>query len=699
MRNIYRIKNSHLFLLFTLATLLAACTPTEQKPPYATDGILNLSEPIREEQSLDGEWHFYWDELYTPAEISEGPSASSHTVSVPNDWNTYELDQENISRHGYGTFHLQLNVVPEDINKIHSLYIPSVASSYQLWINGESLATGGTVGKNRQESEPDNVPMVINFYTQSETIDIVIQLSNYQQRKSGIFESIIIGDPTTISSMHEASIVYRALIVVTLFTVGLYYFSIFSLRRKDWITFYFGMTCIAIATRAITIEDGLAQYIFPFFSWELMVKFEYLGAAIGTLFFTLFSYSQFQSVMNKHIRNFIVGAMTFYSIFVIVTPAYVYTLTMLSFQVLIFLSFLYFVYVYLAAFLQETKGMKLSLVAMILFWITIFNDILYFNNFIKTVELTSVGMFLFLISQSYNLSRYHANSYYQIEDLSGRLSKLNESLECQVEARTLELQTSNLNLSLSNKKLHDAHESQKRLLSNVSHELGTPLTTMKGYIQGMTEGVIPLNQKYMQIINQKVNYLTQVFNDLESLSRINSHEMSFHLIFVNARQFWHSLFKNYQNDINKNDITFSYEDHLPKNKKAIILIDPYRIEQVFINLLTNAQKALEGSGKITIQLDFKNDDELLVQFIDTGVGIDEKEASHLFERFYRSDVAKSNIQGAGLGLSIAKEIILRHNGTIGVHRNVVGKGSTFFITLPLQINKDDEAREIFQASF
>jgi len=678
----YQIKLIPLYLLVFIATLLVACTPSEIKLPYATDGRISLSEPIQEEKSLDGEWHFYWDELYTPTEIEEGPHSTKYTVFVPNDWNTYELDDENISRHGYGTFHLQLKIVSEDIGKIHSLYVPSIASSYQLWINGESFANDGLVGKQEQETKPDNVTKVINFYADSETIDIVIQVSNYQQRKSGIYDSIQLGDPQTISSKHEMAMIYRAIIVAALIAVGLYHFSLFSIRRKDWSLFYFGMTCVTIASRAITIEEGLAQYLFPFLNWELMVKLEYLGASLGTLFFALFAYTQFQTVMNKYILNFIVGLMALFSIFVTITPSHVYTLTMAPFQLMIFLSFFYFFSVYLIAFIKNRNGMKLSLVAMFLFWMSILNDILYFNNFIQTVELSSVGLLLFLVSQSYNLSRKHARSYKQIAELSTRLKKLNESLEYQVEDRTLELINSNQKLSQRNKELHDVHQSQKRLLSNVSHELGTPLTTMKGYIQGMTEGVIPLNEKYMKIINQKVNYLTQVFNDLESLSRINSNEMSFHLKQVDARYFFQSLFKNYQNDFNKNDVICSYQDHIPYDKPVTILIDTYRIEQVFINLLTNAQKALEGSGQINIHVSLNRHNELLIQFIDTGIGVNEQEAELLFERFYRSDVNKTNTEGAGLGLSISKEIILRLNGTIGVHPNV-GKGSTFFITLPL----------------
>jgi signal transduction histidine kinase len=683
MRNKYQFKISPIYSLLFIVFFLVACTPSELKLPYATDGIISLHEPIQEEKSLDGEWHFYWDQLYTPIEIQEGPPTAPHIVKVPGDWNTYQLSQEKISRHGYGTFHLRFHIVPEDIGNIHALYIPNIASSYQLWINGEHLATSGSVGKNRTETKPYTVPSVINFYADTEIIDVIIQVSNFQQRKSGIYDSIILGDPKTISTNHETSIIYRAIIVVTLLAVGLYYLSLFSIRRKDWLLFYFGMTCIAIATRAIAIEEGLAQYLFPFFSWELIVKFEYLGASVGTLFFTLFAYAQFKSVMNKQLRNLIVVTMATYSLFVIVTPAYIFTLTMTIFQLAIFLGFLYFLYVYLAAFIRKSKEMKLSLIAMILFWLTIINDILYFNHIIQTIELTSVGMLLFLISQSYNLCREHARSFNQIEDLSDRLNKLNHSLEQQVEDRTSQLQSSNLKLFQSNKELHEVHKSQKRLLSNVSHELGTPLTTMKGYIQGMTEGIIPLNHKYMKIINQKVNYLTQIFNDLESLLKINSSEMSFQYKPVDARLFCHSLFKNYQNDFNKNDVTFSYEDHLPNDELVTIVIDPYRIEQVFVNLLTNAYKALEGAGKITIYISLNKHNELLIQFIDTGIGVDEKEASQLFERFYRGKVNKTNRDGAGLGLSISKEIIIRHNGTIGIHPNV-GQGSTFFITLPLE---------------
>ncbi|WP_416147404.1 ATP-binding protein [Salipaludibacillus sp. HK11] len=676
-----------IYLVAILVIILSACFVDENaQTPLANDGLISLNDPIEGGIALDGEWHFYWNKLYTPEDLQTNHLYDNHAVPVPNDWNTYNINEDTHSRSGYATYHLQVDITKKDIGKIHSLYMPSTASAYQLWVNGEQLANNGVVGTSREEMKPNSTPKIINFYANSETIDIVIQISNFHQRKSGLFDSVVLGDYHTLFTNYETTIIYRSIIIASLFSLGLYYLSHFFVRRKNRSSLYFALACIAIASRAITIEEGLAQYLFGFLSWEMMVKIEYLGASLAAIFFTLFAFTQLNNVMNRHIRNGIIGMMGMYSLFVIITPTYVFTLTMTPFQFGILACFFYLIYVYIVAYTLKHHGTKLSLITMLLFALTIFNDILYFNGVIQTAELTSVGMFIFLISQAYNLSRSHARSVQQTEELSERLSRLNASLENKIENRTSQLKLSNQQLSLSNKELVDAQQAQNRLLSNVSHELGTPLTTMKGYIQGMAEGILPFNKKYMNIINQKVNYLTQIFYDLESLSRINLEEVSFDFKQVDALEFWHSLYETYRIDLQNSMLTFSFENLLPEEERFVICIDKYRMEQVFVNFISNARKAIQGSGSITIRLSLTEQNELLVECIDTGIGINEQETKLLFERFFRSHQRESNLpgsgSGSGLGLSISKEIVERHNGRIGAYSNA-GDGATFFISLPI----------------
>lgn len=142
------------------------------------------------------------------------------------------------------------------------------------------------------------------------------------------------------------------------------------------------------------------------------------------------------------------------------------------------------------------------------------------------------------------------------------------------------------------------------------------------------------------------------------------------------------LYEKLKIDLDKRDIIFNFQDHLPESEEFYFLIDQTRIEQVMVNLVNNAQRYIGEDGTITISLNQKDEDHVIIGVEDNGIGIKETDLKYIFERFYSRDSQKSNYRGAGLGLTISKEIVERHNGTIWVE-SVYKEGAKFFIKLPL----------------
>ncbi|MEN8212324.1 MAG: ATP-binding protein, partial [Thermodesulfobacteriota bacterium] len=210
------------------------------------------------------------------------------------------------------------------------------------------------------------------------------------------------------------------------------------------------------------------------------------------------------------------------------------------------------------------------------------------------------------------------------------------------------------------KKLETMH---KDFASNVSHELKTPLTTIKGFVETL-QGMSPSNsvkdrEKFLKIIEQNVNRMIDLINDLLSLSRLERQQGT-DIQFENQDMevLVKAAVNSCQNTINEKNITINLD--CPKD--LMIMLDPILMEQAIVNLLDNAVKYSDKAGHVDITVSKKSEAvEIVVK--DQGRGINREHQSRIFNRFYRVDRARSRQQGGtGLGLAIVKHIIQYHNG-------------------------------------
>ncbi|MCM3782534.1 AAA family ATPase [Neobacillus mesonae] len=255
-------------------------------------------------------------------------------------------------------------------------------------------------------------------------------------------------------------------------------------------------------------------------------------------------------------------------------------------------------------------------------------------------------------------------------------AKLISVLEYKVKERTEEL------MQMEN--------DRRKLLANISHDLGTPLTSIQGYVEAILDQVVtePEQQhKYMKVIHSRVLSIQRLFKDLVQLSRMEAKQLSLTKNPVHAGTFLQWLSQKYELDIEQSGIHYRTSLHPDllddaRREEMQILVDRERIGQVFTNLINNAINHTQ-EGTIELSADIAEDGyHLLIQVTDTGIGIPESDIPYVFERFYRGSKSRnSKYGGSGLGLAIAKEIIQLHEGEIGVD-SLIGQGSTFYVKLP-----------------
>ena len=229
-------------------------------------------------------------------------------------------------------------------------------------------------------------------------------------------------------------------------------------------------------------------------------------------------------------------------------------------------------------------------------------------------------------------------------------------------------------------RLKQLERTREEFVANVSHELRTPLSLIKGYIETLLDGARnnpEVAERFLRIIERNTNRLDLLIQDLLTISALESGRMKLNLQPVDL----HALAEKALNDLhgraeNKNVTLVNELPFLPT------LADANRLDQVFANLVDNAIKYGRPNGRVTVSGRKLEDDRLELFVQDDGPGIPPEALDRVFERFYRVDKARSRDQGGtGLGLSIVKHIVQAHGGEVRVESEL-GKGATFFFTLP-----------------
>ncbi|MDP2652820.1 MAG: ATP-binding protein [Candidatus Omnitrophota bacterium] len=223
---------------------------------------------------------------------------------------------------------------------------------------------------------------------------------------------------------------------------------------------------------------------------------------------------------------------------------------------------------------------------------------------------------------------------------------------------------------------------RSEFVANVSHELKTPLTTIKGFTETLLDGALDdkdAARRFISIIQEHAQRLEYLVNDLLSLSNLETREIKLNLEKTPVHLMMESVLHLYKDQLEK---------HGPKIRVRIpadlppVLVDRVKIEQAFVNLLDNAIKFTPPDGSIEIAAHREND-YVRVHFTDTGIGIAPEHLPRVFERFYRVDKGRSReMGGTGLGLSIVKHILQIHNGNVTV-QSEPDKGSVFSVFLPI----------------
>jgi two-component system, OmpR family, sensor histidine kinase BaeS len=229
-------------------------------------------------------------------------------------------------------------------------------------------------------------------------------------------------------------------------------------------------------------------------------------------------------------------------------------------------------------------------------------------------------------------------------------------------------------------RLATTEQTRRRLLTDLAHELRTPLASMQATIEAVNDGILPSDQTTLATLTDQSQRLHRLVGDLSAVSRAEERQLNLHRVRVSIQDLTSETAAAARPRFDAKGISLTADEGPTEGQ---VLVDPDRLAEALGALLDNALRHTAKGGTVTIDTN-RHDNRCRIAVTDTGDGFDPLVATKLFERFYRGDSSRTvSGAGSGIGLTIAKAIIEAHHGQLRAHSDGPGTGASFEITLPI----------------
>lgn len=312
----------------------------------------------------------------------------------------------------------------------------------------------------------------------------------------------------------------------------------------------------------------------------------------------------------------------------------------------------------------------------------LFIRIMFFVITVFIISFIIVNIFI-----SFILSK---NILKPVEKLKNALGEISQgNLECGVIedgdieikdlCKSFEMMRLTLKESANTQEKYD--ENRRMLVSSISHDLRTPITSIKGYVEGIKDGIADTEEKvgqYLDTIYSKASQVDLLIDDLLLYSKLDVKKIKFDFEKTDITVYLNDCIMECEYDLMKAGISLSLNNELCNTTNVII--DRARMQRVIMNIINNSKKYMNNeNGKIVITIR-QVSDNVVIEIKDNGPGIDEKDLPYVFDRFYRADASRNSASGSGLGLAISKQIVEGNGGHIWA-LSEKGEGTSIMISL------------------
>jgi signal transduction histidine kinase len=314
------------------------------------------------------------------------------------------------------------------------------------------------------------------------------------------------------------------------------------------------------------------------------------------------------------------------------------------------------------------------------------------NQFKSSVIYTFILFLIIIIIintlMTYFLSKQIVNPLIRLRNATQQIRKGNYNFRLNTPSKD-EIGTLFQSFEAARKQLKKSEETKikyeqnrNELITNISHDLKTPITTIKGYVEGIIDGVPKSKEKqdkYLQTIHQNVVHMESLIEDLFLLSKFDLDQSLYQFENINIKDYLTDCYEELRFDLQEKGIQLDFASQY--NEKLLVKADREQLKRVILNIINNAINFKNNSNPVIKIILTETAEEAQIEIRDNGKGISEDMLNKIFDRFYKTDKARSeNTPGTGLGLYIARKIISDHNGRIRA-QSQSGHGTSIFFTL------------------
>ncbi|MCJ7688850.1 MAG: ATP-binding protein [Clostridiaceae bacterium] len=298
-------------------------------------------------------------------------------------------------------------------------------------------------------------------------------------------------------------------------------------------------------------------------------------------------------------------------------------------------------------------------------------DIDFKTSINESIILSVALSVLITIIISLFISKQFSTPLREISKVSVYLSNGNYREKAGDKSSIIELEDLRKSINTLGEKLQHQDEIRKRLVSDISHEVRTPLNMLQNNFEAMIDGIIKVDNERLTYLNEEVIRFGKLIDNLNDLKEVEAEESELNMEQISLKDIVFSVAKDFEIIAENKNVKMTLE--ISDSKQYYFLGDSDKIRQVIINLLSNAIKFTPSGGRINTKLD-EADEKVVLTVEDTGIGIKEEDLPYIFERLYRADKSRNEIEGSGIGLTIVRNILNLHKASIEV-KSKEGKGS------------------------
>lgn len=633
-----------LFMVFIAIDHLSGSTL-----PEAKHGVMNLENWDFQKDGnvqLNGKWTLYPNQILSPKEIASAKGKDPLFVDVPSN---VKLAKQGINV-DYGTY--KLTIKSKLDNQVFGISTSFIYSANRSYFNGQVIGQSGSPS-NKPDFTAQNRPYTSFFPLHKGDNELVVQFSNFGKTPGwGIAKPITFGTQDQIVRENKISFLNDTVMITAFFITGLYFLGFYLQRKKDKHLLFFSVMCLLFSFIILMIgKERIIFLLFPSISFSLLNSMRAISTVFVSIAVFLYLYFAYREIVSKRFMLIATVSCGLVLIIDFLTVGFIGHSSYILHSVLAVSTLVYITYIFTIAAIRKMEGsLYLTIASISMSAFVILTTISAYTG--KTAfsfnSIYSLPTVIALLAIVLLMAQQFAGAFRENEVLSWKLLRVD--------------------------RLKD------EFIAKTSHEFKTPLNSIINICQTLLAGkgkrTIEEEKENMQLVIRMGYRLSNLVNDILDLEKIKQGMLQIHPVPVDIYALVCSEM-NFYNLLSRHK-NLNMMNHIPDDL-PLVLADENRFRQILTNLVDNAIK-YTAEGQITLSASKLNDNMIKVTVTDTGSGISEADRQTIFESFQQAEMNKDD--GAGLGLSIVKQLVQLQNGDIWVESEE-GKGSAFHFTLPI----------------